>query len=650
MKMLLKYQKRARILCAATIPVLAVAACSETQNETLATNQTVDESYNAIINPQVAEAIQAADKRLPYPQRPAIDDIIYFVLPDRFENGDPTNDLGGIKGNRLDHGFDPSHPKFYHGGDLKGLTARLDYLQELGVTAVWFTPVYKNKAVQGRGDDHSSGYHGYWVTDFTRVDPHLGSPEDFRAFVDAAHARDMKVILDIITNHTADVIQYRECHDPDFAGKEKLPACSYRSRQHYPYTQFKADPAHPINNGFLGDEPEHQTPENFALLTRPDYAYTPFVREEELGIKAPAWLNDPIYYHNRGETTFSGENSLFGDFVGLDDLFTEHPSVVQGFIDIYKQWITDFRVDGFRVDTVKHVNGEFWQAFAPAILDHARTENIEKFYIFGEVYSSDIDVLSSFTNDHKLPAVLDFGFQSAIVDVASGKGGPSVLANLFANDTRYQNGANAELMLPTFTGNHDMGRFGYFLARARPDMPDEEALARTILAHGLMIFSRGIPVIYYGDEQGFVGDGNDADARETMFPSKVASYNDNNLVGTEATTAQSNFDTSHPLFQAIKKFNTVHQAEPALRRGSQTVLRADSEAGILIVQRQVPGSDDHVLVIANTADRAVRTSFPLNQHHTVTALLGACEKSSDAPVLDLTLSPLELRVCKISPS
>ena len=124
----------------------------------------------------------------------------------------------------------------------------------------------------------------------------------------------------------------------------------------------------------------------------------------------------------------------------------------------------------------------------------------------------------------------------------------------------YKNGKNPELMLPSFTGNHDKGRFGYFLRDALPEMSDTEALARTTLAHGLMIFARGIPVIYYGDEQGFVGDGHDYHARENMFPSKVASYNDNNLVGSDATTATSNFDTSHPLFRTLAKFNALHQA------------------------------------------------------------------------------------------
>ncbi len=596
--------------------------------------------FDAAIAPTVTLPESTAT-RLPYAKRPATDDIIYFVLPDRFENGDPSNDKAGISGGRLEHGYDPEAVNFYHGGDLKGLTKRLDYIKELGATAVWFTPVYKNKPVQGLKGSHSAGYHGYWVTDFTRVDPHLGSPEDFKAFVDAAHARDMKVILDIITNHTADVIKYRECSDPDWQG-EQLEGCAYRSRADYPYTLYRGDPNRPINEGFKGDGPKYQTLENFEKLVRPDYAYTPFTDPNEAGIKVPAWLNGPIYYHNRGESTFQGENSVSGDFVGLDDLFTEHPRVVEGFIDIYKQWISDFRIDGFRVDTVKHVNGEFWQHFAPAILEHAKAEGIPHFYIFGEVYSADVTVLSSFTNEYSLPAVLDFGFQDAVVKALSGESGPDVFATLFANDRFYKNGEHPELMLPSFTGNHDMGRLGYFLRQALPGMSDNEALARSTLAHGLMIFARGIPVIYYGDEQGFVGDGKDYYARENMFPSQVASYNDNDLVGTSVTTAASNFDTNHPLFLTLKKFNALHQAEPALRRGKQIVLRADTEPGILALKRQVPGDSDYVIIVANTA--MVPTSYDMEVSGDLEPLVGACASHGH-----MTLRPFELRVCKIKP-
>jgi len=123
-------------------------------------------------------------------ERPPEDEIIYFVLPDRFENGDARNDRGGIEGTRLDHGFDPAHKGFYQGGDLAGLTARLDYIQRMGATAIWLAPVFRNKPVQGAPGRETSGYHGYWITDFLDVDPHFGTRAEFKALVDAAHAAD----------------------------------------------------------------------------------------------------------------------------------------------------------------------------------------------------------------------------------------------------------------------------------------------------------------------------------------------------------------------------------------------------------------------------------------------------------------------------
>ena len=143
------------------------------------------------------------------------DEVIYFLLPDRFENGNTGNDTGVIPGGKLQHGFDPTDEGFYHGGDLAGLTRRLDYIQGLGATAVWVAPVFKNKAVQGEPGREFSGAHGYWVTDFTSVDPHFGTNAEFAALVEAAHARGMKVYMDIIANHTADVIRYRECPKND---------------------------------------------------------------------------------------------------------------------------------------------------------------------------------------------------------------------------------------------------------------------------------------------------------------------------------------------------------------------------------------------------------------------------------------------------
>src|SRR3954465_7837576 len=127
-----------------------------------------------------------------YRERLPQDEVIYFLLPDRFANGDPSNDRGGLRGGPLQTGFDPAAKGFFHGGDLRGLRSQLAYTQQPGATALGVAPIFKNKPVQGAPGNESAGYHGYWITDFTRVDPHFGTRKDMTAFVEAAHARGMK--------------------------------------------------------------------------------------------------------------------------------------------------------------------------------------------------------------------------------------------------------------------------------------------------------------------------------------------------------------------------------------------------------------------------------------------------------------------------
>ena len=572
-----------------------------------------------------------------YRSRLAQDEVIYFLLPDRFENGDTANDRGGARGDRLATGFDPAHKGYFHGGDLKGLISRLDYIQGLGATAIWLAPVFKNKTVQGPSGDESAGYHGYWVTDFTQVDPHFGTNADFKALVDAAHARGMKVYMDIITNHTADVIQFAEC-----VGTGQ---CGYRSIADYPYQTRGGPTGARINEGFEGEEVS--TPENFARLTDPNYAYTVQVPAAERNVKVPAWLNDPIYYHNRGNTTFRGESSRMGDFVGLDDLFTEHPAVVRGMIEIYGSWIDRFGIDGFRIDTARHVNPEFWQVFVPAMLERARARGIPNFHIFGEYANDDFSpgYLAQATRRDKLPTVLDFAFKEGALRTIAADAPTEVWRDFFAEDVLYEGGEATALRLPTFIGNHDMGRFAHHVRRRLPNASDDEVLKRVMLGHVLMLTARGVPTIYSGDEQGFAGDGGDQDAREDMFPSRVAIYNDNKLVGTSATTAQSNFDTAHPLYRLIRELSGIRRASPALRRGA-TVFRAGSdEPGLLAFSRVLDGHE--VLVAINTSTKPVEQNVVVNAgSDQFVALAGPCPVRAQAPgSVRVTLPPLGFAIC-----
>ena len=233
---------------------------------------------------------------------------------------------------------------------------------------------------------------------------------------------------------------------------------------------------------------------------------------EDADLKVPAWLNDPTLYHNRGDSTWEGESVTFGDFVGLDDLMTEHPTVVNGFVDVYQQWI-DLGIDGFRIDTAKHVNFEFWEQWSTQVLDYAHdVAKKPDFFMFGEVYDADPVKLSPYVRNSDMNSVLDFTFQSQAVSFAAGNSAKN-LQSLFAGDDYYTTPDSSATALPTFLGNHDMGRVGYFLNST--DAP----LQRDELAHELLFLTRGQPVVYYGDEQGFAGIGGDKDARQTLFAS-----------------------------------------------------------------------------------------------------------------------------------
>ncbi|MAC89889.1 alpha-amylase family glycosyl hydrolase [Maricaulis sp.] len=580
--------------------------------------------------------------------RSAADEIIYFVMPDRFENGDTSNDQGGLDGDRLQHGYDPTARGFYHGGDLAGLTQQLDYIQGLGATAIWLTPIFQNQAVQGGPGQESSAYHGYWITDFTRPDAHLGSRDEFRTFVQAAHARGMRVYMDIITNHTADVFAYRECHDPDSPLYiDPQGQCPYRRIGDYPWTTQGGPDGAPINEGFVGDDPVNQTAANYARLTEPNWAYTPYL-PDGAPVRTPDWLNDATLYHNRGESFWFGESELYGDFSGLDDLNTEHPRVLDGMIDIYKDWITEFRVDGFRIDTAKHVQPEFWVRFSDEIMDHARSEGIEHFHMFGEVYEFDAGQLARYISEAGLPAYLDFAFQgTARGFVVDGEPGDT-FQDLFRIDAVLEGGFATASTLPTFLGNHDMGRMAGFLRETHPDMSDAEMFARLRLANALMFFSRGTPTIYYGDEQGFVSDGGDQLAREDMFASTTDEYNDNNLVGTDASTAERNFDREHPLYQAIASMAELRQTHRTLRRGEQIVRHADNEDSLLVMSRVDYETGEEYVIAYNgeTAAQTIRVEVD-GRAGVWESLAGVCPMAGNASgTLALDIPALDYVVCR----
>ena len=562
---------------------------------------------------QGGEYTEADDELAAAPYRhPGGGQTFYFVLTDRFENGDPSNDTGGLEGDRLDHGFDPTDKGFYQGGDIAGLHSQLDYIEGLGMSAIWLTPSFTNNPVQGDGADASAGYHGYWVTDFTTIDPHLGTNEELKALIEDAHSRGIKVYFDIITNHTADLIDYEEGE------------YGYIDQATAPYLD---ESGNPVDVTALAQSPDFPT-----FDAQISFPYTP-VRSAQNQVMVPEVLNDVTMYHNRGNSTWEGESVTFGDFDGLDDLMTEDPRVAETMTDIYTTWM-DFGIDGFRIDTVKHVDFAFWQTFTSALVDHqAATPAGDQFFTFGEVYDADATLLSPYVRDTEMDSVLDFAYQASATNWAKGYTAQG-MAGLFAADDHYTTADSSAADLPTFVGNHDMGRIGNLLSSS--DRLDE----RAAFAHETMLLTRGQPVIYYGDEQGFVGDGNDKDARQSMFASQVPSYLDDTLIDGTPYGSGEHFSTEAQLYPLISELATLRGQTPALSTGAQIELYAEDGAGIYAFSRVDRDEKiEHLVALNNAPEERTVTLTALTPGATYSPLYG-----DHAPVTAAADGSLELTI------
>jgi glycosidase len=419
----------------------------------------------------------------------------------------------------------------------------------------------------------------------------------------------------------------------------------YRSKAAFPYTDTAGNPF---------DDRDFAMRDTFPAVDESSFPYRPVFRTEaDRTVKVPDWLNDPLMYHNRGTSTFAGEDAEYGDFPSgnrsaLDDLWTERPEVVNGMIDIYRTWVEDAGVDGFRIDTVKHVNLEFWKRFGPALQGHAASIGNDDFFMFGEVYDADPRVMSTYTTAGRLQATVDFGFQGTGVNFAKGRP-TSEVRDFYASDDWYTDADSNAYSAPTFLGNHDMGRVGMFLKQGT-GYDDAGLLRRDQLAHSLMYLTRGQPVVYYGDEQGFTGDGGDQDARENMFASSVATYNDNDLIGTSATTATSNFDTAHPMFRHIKELSALRTQHPALADGAQIHRYASGGPGVYAFSRIDAQEQVEYLVATNNSETAQTVELQTFNRKTMYRQLWPASKdrqlSDESGRITVTVPPLSAVVLR----
>jgi len=428
-------------------------------------------------------------------------EIVYSIQVDRFNNGDLTNDNQNLpEGQPPDWwkaslpGGPVGLPGFRHGGDLQGIFDRLGYLQMLGVTTLWITPILK----------HNGAYHGYCTTDPTKIDPGFGTAEKLRDLVRAAHNHGMRVVMDIVVNHLCDPRgghydspNHKMCAQDDMTG------------------YWNGSPGQSSNAGSI-----------------------PFSREFFAPFKTQAFFNR-CGPNSVDEMQGEGPAAVFGDFTyGMLDYDTRNYDWQEIFTDLHKYWIAFADIDGYRMDAAKHVTADFLAYFSTNIRDYARSLGKDNFYLIGEVAASEDWVARSFgrmetdpsnpdNHDDNIPNSLTsriwslkdvyqknskfpFPGPNAVYNFAqSGTARDAILGKRQAIEVQnyFKSSAYSKLIGQTVSMKdcfecwtmleiHDWPRF------LRENPRDSGKLMAGL---AFLLTAPGAPILYYGVEQGFNG-------------------------------------------------------------------------------------------------------------------------------------------------
>ncbi|WP_407676484.1 alpha-amylase family glycosyl hydrolase [Perspicuibacillus lycopersici] len=400
------------------------------------------------------------------------DESIYFIMVDRFNNGDPSNDFE----------VNVNDPSAYHGGDFQGIINKLDYIQNMGFTAIWLTPIVNNEP---------GGYHGYWTEDFYEVEEHFGTLEEFKQLVEEAHSRGIKVILDLVVNHTG---------------------------YHHPWL----------------NDPE-----------KADWFH----------------VAKPIFDYDNQEEVETGQ------LAGLPDLNQENPEVEDYLIKMAKWWIEETDIDGYRLDTVKHVPKWFWEDFSREVKSVK-----QDFFLIGEVWHNDPNYSQAYV-ESGIDSVVDYPMYNVLSNVFASP--DQNISNLYKiwerNTTIYKN----PYILGNFLDNHDNIRFA-----EKAEQNGQNPSTRLKQALTYMYTAPGIPIIYYGTEIAMPG-GADPDNRRMM------EFKD------------------HELIDYISSLSTIRAEHPALTKGEFQLLYDGSS--VMAYTRTY--EDEKVLVIINDSSESQITKI-----------------------------------------
>jgi glycosidase len=506
-------------------------------------------------------------------------DAIYLIMPDRFANGDPTNDEPKPSpssdpqanvGHAAAQTFDRSKPRAYHGGDLRGIRDHLAYLQDLGITTLWLTPILKNGAAED--------YHGYGAVDLYAVDPHLGTLDDYRQLVVEAHQQKMKILFDIVPNHVGP--------PHPWVKNPPLPDWFHGTLQQHLSTSSSAD-----QTFYGGAAVAAKTNDLFETLVDPH---------------APASLS---------------RNLTDGWFFGvLPDMNTENPIVAQYLLQNAIWWTETSGLDGFRVDTFPYVPRRFWanwNAGLRAIYPRLTT--------IGEVFHPNPEVTSFFAGglrrwdgiDSGVTTVFDFPLYFTLRDVLLRGASTAKIADILRHDELYPHPQN----LITFFANHDTARFASAAG---------SSLAREKLAFGLVLTLRGIPELYYGDEIAMPG-GDDPDNRRD-FPGGWPDDRQNAFQPFGRSPQQ------QELFSYVQSLLHLRREHVALQTGHLWHLFSDQSAYLFLRDTD----EEHLLVAVNTdaAPRSLRINVrdtPLEPLPAASSLFGEGTAEITAGELHVTV-------------
>jgi glycosidase len=415
--------------------------------------------------------------------------VLYFAITDRFADGDPSNDFQ----------VDINAKGTFHGGDLEGLIEHLDEISQLGVNALWITPVVKNidGFVTGAGFPDWA-YHGYWADDFTRMDPRFGTEEQLKTLVEECHKRGIRVLLDVVYNHAG-------------------------------------------YNSNLTKDPKTKD----------------WFRTEEQGT--------------------CGQDDLTSCVSGLPDFKTELPEVDAYLLSAHLGRAKRVGLDGFRIDTVKHVGHPFWKLHRARI----RSEIGNNFFLLGEVWGGDAQVLDPWFSGDELDAGFDFSFQGSVVSWLLGRGRSIAFDRYLKMREKIRDGYHVS----HFLSSHDVPGALY-------QLKGDKDLFR--LAAILQMTSVGIPMVYYGEEVGRIG-GDWPDNRSDM------PWGDRKILPGENKPRDEKLRSDYIKLIAFRKDH------PALWRGTHVAI--STEGDLLAFSQQDAQTNDFVVVAINRGATLATFSF-----------------------------------------